>query len=187
MMRWLRVAALLLPVIVLALLIGWRETELRGAQEWRIPVRGVDPLDLLRGRYVTVQLDWALEGPLESCDTEAGCSLCLEQRAAIVVARVQRQGESCPALLETGRSRLEFWPARPTAAPEAGTNEAGATPQPAPRPRAPAHFETVVFVPEARADSIDSDLREGLPTVLVARLTRGGRLVADRLEPDQRD
>ncbi len=185
MIRWLRLLALLGPVVALALLVGWRETELRGAAEWRIPVTGVDPLDQLRGRHLTVQLDWRLEGPVGDCTADGGCTLCLEQRAAAVVARADTPGRACPARLETRRSRLTVWPGVPEAATPGPAEGGPAAPAPAPPP-GPPRFAATVFVPEARADAIDAALRDGQPTVLVARLTRSGRLVADRLEPAPR-
>lgn len=179
MMRLLRPAALALPVLLLALLVGWRELELREAVEWRIPVSGADPLDQLRGRFVMVRLDWTLEGPVATCGPDgAGCALCLERKGADVVATVAGLDSACPARVEPRRSRLDFLPGSPPPAP--------ARPgQPPARVETvlPPRFTTRVYVPEARADALDAALRAGKPMLLVARLTGSGRLVPERLEP----
>ncbi len=51
-------AALLLPVVTLAAMIGQQEYSLAGATILNVPLRGFDPRDLLRGHYISVQLDW---------------------------------------------------------------------------------------------------------------------------------
>ena len=51
-------AALALPVLALAALIGEQEAMLSGAAVVNVPVRGYDPRDLLHGHYIQGQLDW---------------------------------------------------------------------------------------------------------------------------------
>lgn len=181
MMRVLRAAALALPLVALVLLAGWRELELREAVEWRIPVSGVDPLDQLRGRFVLVRLDWTLEGPVATCGPDgAGCALCLERKGADVVAKVGGLDSACPARVEPRRSRLDFLPALPAPAPARPPDaEAGPSPLPERQPG----FVATVYLPEREADALDAALREGRPVELVARLTRGGRLVPQSLVP----
>lgn len=167
--------ALVVPVLAFAALLGWREAELREAAIWRIPVTGADPLDQLRGRYAVVQLDWKLEGPVEECGSL--CTLCLETKGTTVLARVASEVAACPARLDTERSRLDFFPAtRPI------RREGAASPAPQGEAR-PARFLATVYLPEARADDIETRLNAGETLILVARLTRDGRLVPDRLEP----
>jgi hypothetical protein len=55
------VAALALPVVALAALIGEQEVALANTPTLNVPLAGVDPRDLLRGRYIVGQLDWAWE------------------------------------------------------------------------------------------------------------------------------
>jgi hypothetical protein len=54
-------AALALPVVALAALIGEQEVALADAPALNVPLAGVDPRDLLRGRYIVGQFDWAWE------------------------------------------------------------------------------------------------------------------------------
>jgi GDYXXLXY protein len=51
-------AALALPMLALAALIGEQEAMLSGAAVLNVPVRGYDPRDLLHGHYIQGQLDW---------------------------------------------------------------------------------------------------------------------------------
>jgi hypothetical protein len=55
------IAALTLPVLALAALIGEQEGLLLKAQVLNVPLIGVDPRDLLRGRYIIAQFDWDWE------------------------------------------------------------------------------------------------------------------------------
>ena len=54
-------AALALPIVALAALIGQQELRFANAETVNVPVRGYDPRDLLRGHYITGQLDWDFE------------------------------------------------------------------------------------------------------------------------------
>ncbi|CAN5879619.1 hypothetical protein BH11PSE3_BH11PSE3_16470 [soil metagenome] len=56
-------AALALPVLALAALVGGQEQSLAHATILNVPLRGYDPRDLLRGRYINGQLDWDWESP----------------------------------------------------------------------------------------------------------------------------
>jgi hypothetical protein len=57
------VAALALPVLALAALVGNQEYLLNRATILNVPLRGYDPRDLLRGRYLNSQLDFDWETP----------------------------------------------------------------------------------------------------------------------------
>ncbi len=52
------IAALALPILALAAMIGQQERLLSGATVLNVPVSGVDPRDPLRGRYIVAQFDW---------------------------------------------------------------------------------------------------------------------------------
>jgi hypothetical protein len=52
------IASLVLPVLALAALIGEQERLLLKAEVVNVPLIGVDPRDLLRGRYIVAQFDW---------------------------------------------------------------------------------------------------------------------------------
>jgi len=55
------VAALALPVLALAALVGEQERRLAGATILTVPIRGYDPRDLLAGHYLYAQFDWDWE------------------------------------------------------------------------------------------------------------------------------
>lgn len=52
---------LAVPVVALAALIGEQEMRFVDAETVNVPVRGVDPRDLLRGHYITGRFDWDWE------------------------------------------------------------------------------------------------------------------------------
>ncbi len=172
------ILTLLLPLVAFAVLFGLREAELREASTWQIPVTGADPLDQLRGRYAVVQLDWTLTGLPDACTD--GCTLCLEKKGTEVLAHVATEGAACPARLETKRSRIE--PVRFRPLPRLGREEDPPLPGIEALPL-PLRFRASVFVPEARADDIEARLNAGETMILVAKLTRTGRLMPERLEP----
>jgi hypothetical protein len=55
------IAALALPVLALAGLIGQQELLLANARILSVPLTGFDPRDLLRGHFIRAQLDWSWE------------------------------------------------------------------------------------------------------------------------------
>jgi len=55
------IAALALPVVALAAMIGQQEWLLSRVTVVNVVVRGVDPRDLLRGHYLTAGLEWNWE------------------------------------------------------------------------------------------------------------------------------
>ena len=91
----LRAAALVLPLIGLA--VAWAVSHQRGEQgtDWEVPVQGYDPRDLLRGHYLVFQYDWPgledgeLPGP--------GAMLCMEGEAPrIDSVEIVPAGMRCP-------------------------------------------------------------------------------------------
>lgn len=64
-------AALALPVLALAALIGEQEALLAGATVVSAPIRGYDPRDLLRGHYILGQLDFEWESEPAAPDSYA--------------------------------------------------------------------------------------------------------------------
>lgn len=72
-------AALALPVLALATLIGLQEREFHGATVVNVPIRGYDPRDLLRGHYIQGQFDWDWEGEpaASSSSTSADGAACV--------------------------------------------------------------------------------------------------------------
>jgi uncharacterized membrane-anchored protein len=55
------IAALALPVLALAALVGQQEQLRANARILSVPLTGFDPRDLLRGHYIRAQLDWDWE------------------------------------------------------------------------------------------------------------------------------
>jgi GDYXXLXY motif protein len=55
------IAALALPVVALAAMIGQQEWLRSNATVLNVAVRGVDPRDLLRGHYLTARFEWDWE------------------------------------------------------------------------------------------------------------------------------
>lgn len=62
------IAALALPVLALAALVGEQEYGLSRATIVNVPLRGYDPRDLLHGRYINGQLDLDWEGEPPAAD-----------------------------------------------------------------------------------------------------------------------
>lgn len=55
------IAALALPVLALAALVGQQELQFANARILSVPLTGYDPRDLLQGHYIAGQLDWSWE------------------------------------------------------------------------------------------------------------------------------
>lgn len=153
MKHWKVALALLLPLAGLAAGIVRQEIEQARATTWVIPVEGYDPRDPLRGHYIRFRYRWAVEGDSLLCD-KGLCRICLEDRNGAVVARIVPK--TAPA---TCTHPVD---------PEASHMEAGFTGQ--------------LYVSEASAPQMEQALRKG-PMEIVARLTRNGRLINQRLQP----
>ncbi|WP_339710144.1 GDYXXLXY domain-containing protein [uncultured Sphingosinicella sp.] len=159
MKRWLAFA-LLLPLVGLLLSIAAREAGLSGASEWRIPIAGFDPRDPIRGRFIQFRYDWRVAGDPAVC-TGTACGLCLSEQAGEIVATMVAPGTACPAYIDVNGSNIRRLNVAPGQVPD---------------------FSSRIFVSETSAPKLEDMLRRE-PMVVVAQLTRGGRLVNDRLEP----
>jgi hypothetical protein len=78
----LKIVTLFLPVIVMALLIGMHSNNKESGNEWRIPVTGYDPRDLLRGHYLTFRYDWNWDDRMNVACSGQSCALCLQENGA---------------------------------------------------------------------------------------------------------
>ncbi len=159
MKRWLAIA-LLIPLTGLVLSIVAREAGLSGASEWRIPIKGYDPRDPIRGRFIQFRYDWRVAGDARHCTTD-GCNLCLDSVDGEIVATIAAPGVGCAAQIDVNGSNIRV---------TRGAN--GRLPD----------FSSRIFVSETSAPALEDMLRRQ-PMVVSARLTRQGRLVNDRLEP----
>jgi hypothetical protein len=68
-------ASLALPVLALAALIGQQEYRAFVGQVLSVPVRGVDPRDLLQGHYLVAAFDWDWQPEPASSGAGALCVL----------------------------------------------------------------------------------------------------------------
>lgn len=74
-----KIIVLALPIVAMGFLIGLHSQNRETGKEWRIPVAGYDPRDLLRGHYLTFRYDWNwLHEHSTSCRKD-DCALCLEE------------------------------------------------------------------------------------------------------------
>lgn len=58
MSRLVRIAAVVAPVLGLAVLWGISHQTYQQGTEWEVPIQGYDPRDYLRGHYVEFEYDW---------------------------------------------------------------------------------------------------------------------------------
>lgn len=157
MSRRLTWFALALPLIVIAAAIVRAQLFYERAERFTFEVRGYDPRDLLKGRYIqfSLALDNGDSGaaadatPLSACgDDQASCCYCLTRDPQRDVVRTE------PMRCETARSTCEGSLLVSTA-------------------RKPWRF----YVPETQADSMDRDLRnarEGSKAFAVLAIDRDG-------------
>lgn len=68
--------ALLLPLIGMIAMIVVHTHNRETGTNWRIPVTGYDPRDLLRGHYLTFRYDWNWAETQQTCQGQ-DCALCL--------------------------------------------------------------------------------------------------------------
>lgn len=160
--RPLLLAALALPALWLAAGIWGNERALSAAPEWRIPIRGYDPRDPLRGRYVQFSYAWQLRGEAALCNDPAQCRLCLERQGETVIATISTLPPACAHPVDPAVSGLDL---------RQGFG-----------PRLEPAFTSRIFVSETSAPLLEAQLREG-PMVVVAALAPDGRLINRRLEP----
>lgn len=158
--RAIAALAIALPVVGLGVGIVATEAQLLGASEWRVPITGYDPRDPLRGRYIAFSYVWQAEGDARQCRS-GGCVLCLEDGGARV--RIEGSASRCPARIDPAVSGLSI---------ETGSGDR----------LTQVTAATRLWVSETRAPVLERQLQTR-PMVAVARLTRGGRLLAERLEP----
>ena len=71
MIRRSLLVAVALPVLGLAVLIARAELRSRGGVEWRVPVTGYDPRDLVSGHYLLYRYAWESTG--------SGSCVCLNE------------------------------------------------------------------------------------------------------------
>jgi len=104
--RWGVIACVALPVLGLLFGIVRPELQLARSEEWVLSVRGYDPRDLLRGRYIEYRLDLKEAPSSHSCpDEDPECCLCLTRVSAQAPPQVRREScamaRACDGLLRT--------------------------------------------------------------------------------------
>lgn len=166
------IAALAVPVLALAALVGHQELLLASARILSVPITGFDPRDLLRGHYIRAQMDWDWE------------------RMPAVEEYQVVDGALC-VVAETPKPRVRFlagWKAGDRTAADCRLVIAG-------RARAPSRFAPSQFdngdggiqfyVPEARASDLEKLMRErpgSLTADLAVRADGGSAIKALRVD-----
>lgn len=94
--------ALVLPIAGVLGMIVRSEVKLALGVELRVPIRGFDPRDLLRGHYLMFQFDWTVQG---ACAEGEECCYCLDARGpGARGAQVQQAAcmdlKECPARMD---------------------------------------------------------------------------------------
>jgi len=164
--RWataLVIAALALPLVALAAMIGQQERLRSHVTVLSVAVRGVDPRDLLRGHYLTARFDWNWES--------------LPQPAAD--GRMQ-EGALCVIAIDAERRPRVRFLADSTRSPatESGCRLIIAGAMWGRDVFVPATIETTnggfrLFVPEARAGEFEGLIRERPGALTVDLSVRG--------------
>jgi hypothetical protein len=92
MSRKVVLLALCLPLLAIALGIVRAELQLQHARDFVFDIRGFDPLDLLRGRYLQFRLQLGEPSVREACDEKKGeiCCLCLTPQGSGRPPQVER-------------------------------------------------------------------------------------------------
>lgn len=83
------IAALALPLVALAAMIGQQEWLRSHVTVLTVAVRGVDPRDLLRGHYLTAGFDWSWDSLPEAHGRAVEGALCVIEIDARQRARVR--------------------------------------------------------------------------------------------------
>jgi hypothetical protein len=171
------VASLALPVVAIAALIGEQELGLSGTPTINVPLIGVDPRDLLRGRYLIGQFDWDWE-----TDQIGG-----NQR--------RRPGGLCVVSIDNPKPKVRFidgWQASDGKPAECHVVIAGtiwprprALPQFLPRNLGTSPTNTRFYLPETRATELEALLIDKPGTVTVdLSVKRDGTAAIRRLRVD---
>lgn len=88
--KWL-IAAVVLPLVIIALGIVKAERHLSRSTRWVFDVTGYDPRDLLRGQYLQYRLDLHERAPRQACEGDGErCCYCLTAQGAGQPPKVER-------------------------------------------------------------------------------------------------
>lgn len=88
------IAALLFPIIALAVLTGYKKSVLSYGTEVTLPISGYDPRDLLSGHYLIYQIDYGVSGICPDNSPHDAGFICLETKTFSYV-----EPESCAQLI----------------------------------------------------------------------------------------
>ncbi len=75
-----KIIALLIPILIILGGIGKSEYQLATGEMWRFKISGYDPRDLLRGHYVTYQVEFDWQKDKGVCSDTKDCCLCLSRK-----------------------------------------------------------------------------------------------------------
>lgn len=94
---------LLLPIIALAAMALQAERATSDATMFRVPIRGVDPRDILRGHYLNFDYDWDWRDPpaMPSRNSITAATLCLTApREPAKGPQASFQSDGCLAMID---------------------------------------------------------------------------------------
>jgi uncharacterized membrane-anchored protein len=74
----LQILTLAFPILFMLGMIGLHTYSQSKAEEWRIPIEGYDPRDLLRGHYLRYQYVWNWKNEKDDGCSGEKCALCFE-------------------------------------------------------------------------------------------------------------
>ncbi|MEO5377824.1 MAG: GDYXXLXY domain-containing protein [Magnetococcus sp. DMHC-6] len=108
--RFYTFVALLIPILALSGLAGWKHWHQSHGQEVVLSVQALDPRDLLSGHYLTFQVDYGLESmcrPISSNDALRNDALyvCLDPKN---IFETMPQGEACSLFIRGSCRRGVF-------------------------------------------------------------------------------
>lgn len=93
MNQMVRLAAVTVPLLGLAMLWGMSDQTYHQGTEWEVPVTGYDPRDILRGHYAEFGYDWPGAGGGQAAPLDA---LCLSGTAPVIASvSALRDGDTC--------------------------------------------------------------------------------------------
>ena len=98
--------AVILPIALLAVMVGRAEWQMNHSQTWHFAIQGYDPRDLLRGHYMRFRLDITPGEIVDSCSLNApDCCYCLdsgeELEARVTLATCETAASTCGSYVRT--------------------------------------------------------------------------------------
>ena len=94
-----QIIALFIPILIVLGAVVKSEYQLYAGETWKFKISGYDPRDLLRGHYITDQVDFDWEENKGECIDKSDCCLCLKRKKDFIdLAKVSKM--SCPVAVD---------------------------------------------------------------------------------------